>query len=223
MKILVVGGGGREHALVWKIAQSPQVQKIFCAPGNAGIAEMATCLPLKGEDLGALLDFALKEKIDLTVVGPESPLTLGLVDAFEKKGLKIFGVSKKAALLEASKDFAKRLMTKYRIPTAAYRSFTDPRQAMAYLDKIGAPVVVKADGLAAGKGVMVCQTLAEAKAAIELIMLDRAFGDAGNKILLEEYLTGEEASFLAFSDGKTVLPMPTSQDHKPIYDNDQGP
>jgi phosphoribosylamine--glycine ligase len=223
MKILVVGGGGREHALVWKIAQSPRVQKIFCAPGNAGIAEMATCLPLKGEDPGALLNFALKEKIDLTVVGPESPLTLGLVDAFEKKGLKVFGVSKKAALLEASKDFAKRLMTKYHIPTAAYRSFTDPRQAMAYLDKIGAPVVVKADGLAAGKGVMVCQTLAEAKAAIELIMLDRAFGDAGNKILLEEFLTGEEASFLAFSDGKTVLPMPTSQDHKPIYDNDQGP
>ena len=141
----------------------------------------------------------------------------------KKKGLKVFGVSKKAALLEASKDFAKRLMTKYHIPTAAYRSFTDPKQAMAYLDKIGAPVVVKADGLAAGKGVMVCQTMAEAKAAIELIMLDRAFGDAGNKILLEECLTGEEASFLAFSDGKTVLPMPTSQDHKPIYDNDQGP
>jgi phosphoribosylamine--glycine ligase len=223
MKILVVGGGGREHALVWKIAQSPRVHKIFCAPGNAGIAEWAACLPLKGEDTGALLDFALKEKIDLTVVGPESPLTLGLVDAFEKKGLKAFGVSKKAALLEASKDFAKRLMTKYHIPTAAYRSFTDPKQAMAYLEKIGAPVVVKADGLAAGKGVMVCQTLAEAKAAIELIMLDRAFGDAGNKILLEEYLTGEEASFLAFSDGKTVLPMPTSQDHKPIYDQDRGP
>jgi len=223
MKILVVGGGGREHALVWKIAQSPRVQKIFCAPGNAGIAELATCLPLKGEDTGALLDFALQEKIDLTVVGPESPLTLGLVDAFEKKGLKVFGVSKKAALLEASKDFAKRLMIKYHIPTGAYRSFTDPKQALAYLDKIGAPVVVKADGLAAGKGVMVCQTLAEAKAAIELIMLDRAFGNAGNKILLEECLTGEEASFLAFSDGKTVLPMPTSQDHKPIYDNDQGP
>jgi phosphoribosylamine---glycine ligase len=223
MKILVIGGGGREHALVWKIAQSPRVQKIFCAPGNAGIAELATCLPLKGEDTRALLDFALKEKIDLTVVGPETPLTLGLTDAFEKKGLNVFGVSKKAALLEGSKDFAKRLMTKYRIPTAAYRSFTDPRQAQAYLDKIGAPVVVKADGLASGKGVMVCQTLAEAKAAIELIMLDRAFGDAGNRILIEECLTGEEASFLAFSDGKTVLPMPTSQDHKPIYDNDQGP
>jgi phosphoribosylamine--glycine ligase len=223
MKVLIVGGGGREHALAWKIAQSPRVTKIFCAPGNAGIAELATCIPIKVEDTESLVALALREKVDLTVIGPEAPLTLGLTDLLEKKGLRVFGVSKKAALLEASKDFAKRIMVKYRIPTAAYRSFTDPRQAMAYLDKVGAPIVIKADGLAAGKGVMVCQTPAEARAAIELIMLDRAFGEAGNKVILEELLTGEEASFLAFSDGKNLLPLPTSQDHKPIYDNDQGP
>ena len=223
MKILIVGGGGREHALAWKIAQSPRVKKIFCAPGNAGIAELADCRPIPVEDTAGLVALALKEKIDLTVIGPEAPLTLGLADMLEKRGLQVFGVSKKAALLEASKDFAKRVMVKYHIPTAAYRTFTDPRQATAYLEKVGVPIVVKADGLASGKGVMVCQTQAEARAAIELIMLDRAFGDAGNKIILEEFLTGEEASFLAFSDGKNLLPMPTSQDHKPIYDNDLGP
>jgi phosphoribosylamine--glycine ligase len=223
MKVLVVGGGGREHTLVWKIAQSPKVSKIYCAPGNAGIGELAECLPIKADDIAGLVRFAQKEKIDLTVVGPEDPLTRGLVDALEQKGLKVFGPSKKAAILEASKDFAKRIMVKYHIPTADFKTFTDPQKALAYLEKVGAPIVVKADGLAAGKGVMVCQTKAEAKAAIELIMLDKAFGEAGNKLLLEECLVGEEASFLAFSDGRTVLPMPTSQDHKPIYDNDQGP
>ena len=223
MKILVVGGGGREHTLVWKISQSPRAPKIYCAPGNAGIAELAECLPIKADDLPALVEFAYQEKVDLTLVGPEDPLTKGIVDAFEKKGLRVFGPSRKAAILEASKDFAKRLMAKYHIPTAASKSFTDPKQALAHLGKVGAPIVVKADGLASGKGVMVCQTVAEAQAAIELIMLDKAFGEAGNKILLEEFLVGEEASFLAFSDGQTVLPMPSSQDHKPIYNNDQGP
>jgi phosphoribosylamine---glycine ligase len=223
MKILVIGGGGREHTLVWKIAQSPKVTKIYCAPGNAGIGELAECLPLKADDIEGLARFAFQEKIDLTVVGPEDPLTKGIVDVFEKKGLSIFGPSKKAALLEASKDFSKRLMVKYHIPTAAFKSFTDPKQALAHINKVGLPIVVKADGLAAGKGVMVCQTIAEAKAAIELIMLDKAFGEAGNRVILEEYLTGEEASFLVFTDGQNVLPMPSSQDHKPIYDNDQGP
>ncbi|MEW6188108.1 MAG: phosphoribosylamine--glycine ligase [Thermodesulfobacteriota bacterium] len=223
MKILVVGGGGREHALVWKIAQSPKVSKIYCAPGNAGIGELAECLPIKAGNIPELVRFACKEKIDLTVVGPEDPLTGGLVDALEKKGLKAFGPTKKAAMLEASKDFAKRILTKYHIPTAASRTFTEYKKALAYVGKMGAPIVVKADGLAAGKGVMVCQTVAEAKAAIEMILIDKAFGTAGDKVLLEECLIGEEASFLAFSDGRTVVPLPTSQDHKPIYDNDQGP
>jgi phosphoribosylamine---glycine ligase len=223
MKILVVGGGGREHTLVWKIAQSPKVSKIYCAPGNAGIGELAECLPIRADDLAGLVRFAQKEKIDLTVVGPEDPLTRGLVDALEKKGLKVFGPKKNAAVLEASKDFAKCIMAKYHIPTGSFKTFTDPEKALAHLEKVGAPIVVKADGLAAGKGVMVCQTKAEARAAIELIMFDKAFGEAGNKLLLEECLTGEEASFLVFTDGRTVLPMPTSQDHKAVYDNDQGP
>jgi phosphoribosylamine--glycine ligase len=223
MKILVVGGGGREHTLVWKIAQSPKVSKIYCAPGNAGIGRLAECLPIKADDIPALIRFAQAEKIDLTVVGPEDPLTKGLVDAFEKKGLRVFGPRKNAAILEASKDFSKRLMVKYQIPTGTFKTFTDIKRAMAYLQKTGAPLVVKADGLAAGKGVMVCQTVDEARKAIELIMRDKAFGEAGNKVLLEEYLTGEEASFLAFSDGRTVIPMPSSQDHKAIFDHDRGP
>ncbi len=223
MKILVIGGGGREHTLVWKIAQSPRVSKIFCAPGNAGIGRLAECLPIKADDIPALIRFAQAEKIDLTVVGPEDPLTKGLVDAFEKKGLRVFGPRKNAAILEASKDFSKRLMVKYQIPTGTFKTFTDIERAMSYLQKTGVPVVVKADGLAAGKGVMVCQTVDEARTAIELIMRDKAFGEAGNKVLLEEYLTGEEASFLAFSDGRTVTPMPSSQDHKAIFDHDQGP
>ncbi len=223
MKILVVGGGGREHTLVWKIAQSPKVSKIYCAPGNAGISELAECLPIKADDIAGLVRFAQKEKIDLTVVGPEDPLTKGLADALEKKGLKVFGPKKNAAVLEASKDFAKRIMTQYGIPTGFFKTFTDPKKALAHLEKVGAPIVVKADGLAAGKGVMVCQTKEEARAAIELIMFDRAFGEAGHKLLLEECLAGEEASFLVFTDGRTVSPLPTSQDHKAIYDDDQGP
>lgn len=223
MRILVVGGGGREHTLVWKIAQSPRVSKIYCAPGNAGIRELADCLPLKADDIEGLARFAEEAKIDLTIVGPEDPLTKGIVDTFQKKGLKIFGPSQKAAVLEASKDFSKRLMVKYHIPTGTFKSFTDPQKALTYLNQVGVPIVIKADGLAAGKGVMVCQTLDEAQAAIKLIMIDKAFGEAGKKVLVEECLFGEEASFLAFSDGKTVVAMPSSQDHKPIYDNDQGP
>ncbi len=223
MNVLVIGGGGREHALVWKIAQSPKVKKIYCAPGNAGIAGMATCVPVPAEDLEGLLGFAQKEKIDLTVVGPEAPLSQGVVDRFEDAGLRIFGASRKAAELESSKSFAKSLMKKHGIPTADGKAFTDVRKAEAYVRKIGAPVVVKADGLAAGKGVIVCKTVAEAVKGLKQIMVNRDFGDAGNRVVVEECLVGEEASFLAFTDGKTVLPLPSSQDHKPIFDHDQGP
>ncbi len=223
MKVLVIGGGGREHAIVWKIAQSPKVKKIYCAPGNAGIADLADCIPIGAEDIDKLVAFAKEEKIDLTVVGPEAPLVAGIVDIFEKKGLKVFGATKKAVEIESSKSFAKYLMEKYRIPTAEGRTFDSYKKAENYIRKMGAPIVVKADGLAAGKGVIVCATEKNAIDALNLIMIKRAFGDAGNKVLIEECLIGEEASFLAFTDGKTVLPLPSSQDHKPIYDNDKGP
>ncbi|MFH1075639.1 MAG: phosphoribosylamine--glycine ligase [Pseudomonadota bacterium] len=223
MKVLVIGGGGREHALVWKIAQSPKVKKIYCAPGNAGIAELATCLPINSGDINKLLEFAKKEKIDLTVVGPEDPLCKGIVDIFEKQGLKIFGANQKAAEIESSKSFAKYLLNKYGINTATGETFTSYKKAENYIHKMGAPIVVKADGLAAGKGVIVCETVSEAIDALKLIIKKRAFGDAGNKVVVEECLTGEEASFLAFTDGKSLLPLPSSQDHKAIYDNDQGP
>jgi phosphoribosylamine--glycine ligase len=223
MKVLVVGGGGREHALVWKLSQSPQVKKIFCAPGNAGIGLMATCVPIDAEDINALLTYALEHQIDLTIVGPEGPLSMGIVDAFEKKGLRIFGASRKAAEIESSKSFAKNIMLKYGIPTAKGKTFTSHKQAERYIRAVGAPIVVKADGLAAGKGVIVCKTVKQALDALNLIMVKRAFGDAGKKAVVEECLVGEEASFLAFTDGKTVLPLPSSQDHKPAYDNDEGP
>jgi phosphoribosylamine--glycine ligase len=223
MKVLVIGGGGREHALVWKIAQSPKVKKIYCAPGNAGIADLATCLPINSGDINKLVEFAKKEKIDLTIVGPEDPLCNGIVDIFEKEGLKVFGASQKAVEIESSKSFAKELMHKYGIHTAAGKTFTSYKKAENYIRKIGAPVVVKADGLAAGKGVMVCETVSKAIDALKLIIKKRAFGDAGNKVVVEECLTGEETSFLAFTDGKNLLPLPSSQDHKAIYDNDQGP
>ena len=222
MKILVIGSGGREHAFVWKIAQSPKVKKIFCAPGNAGIAEQATCVPIGAGEIDKLVQFAKKELIDLTVVGPEAPLAEGIVDIFEKEGLKIFGATKKAAEIESSKYFAKTLMDKYGIPTASGRVFTGYKKAESYIRKTGAPIVVKADGLAAGKGVIVCATVKQALTALKQIMIKRDFGDAGNKVVIEECLTGEEVSFLAFTDGKTVLPFPSSQDHKPIYDNDKG-
>jgi len=223
MKVLVIGGGGREHTLVWKIAQSPRVEKIYCAPGNAGIAELATCLPISSGDINKLIEFAQKEKIDLTIVGPEDPLCKGIVDIFEKQGLKIFGANQKAVEIESSKSFAKYLLNKYGINTATGETFTSYKKAENYIRKTGAPIVVKADGLAAGKGVIVCETVSKAIDAIELIMKKRAFGDAGDKVVVEEYLTGEEASFLAFTDGKNLLPLPSSQDHKAIYDNDRGP
>ncbi len=223
MNILVIGGGGREHALVWKLAQSPKANRIYCAPGNAGIAELATCVPIDAEDIDNLLAFAKENAIDLTVVGPEGPLAGGIVDVFEKNGLRIFGASKKAAEIEASKSFAKNLMKKYGIPTAEGKSFASYEKAAAYLRKQSAPIVVKADGLAAGKGVLVCKTIDEALDGLKRIMVDKVFGDAGKKVVIEECLKGEEASFLAFTDGETVLPLPSSQDHKRVFDNDEGP
>lgn len=223
MKILVVGGGGREHALVWKIAQSPLVDTLYCAPGNPGIAALAECVHIGADEIDALLDFALNEKIDLTIVGPEVPLTLGIVDRFQAAGLEIFGPSKAAAQIEGSKSFSKDLMAKYHIPTAAYRTFTDRDQAVAYIRQQGAPIVVKADGLAAGKGVIVALSEAQAITAIDDIMLDKVFGAAGSQVVIEEFMAGEEASFFAFTDGKNILPLASSQDHKRIFDNDEGP
>ncbi|MFH1581085.1 MAG: phosphoribosylamine--glycine ligase [Pseudomonadota bacterium] len=223
MKVLVIGSGGREHAFVWKIAQSPKVKKIYCAPGNAGMATAATCVPINAEDIDKLVSFAKDKKIDLTVVGPEGPLSAGIVDTFETEGLNIFGATKKAAEIESSKSFAKNLMNKYKIPTAIGRTFISYKKAESYMRKMGAPVVVKADGLAAGKGVIVCATVSEALRALKKIMIKKEFGDAGNKVVIEECLFGEEASFIAFTDGKTVLPLPSSQDHKAIYENDKGP
>lgn len=223
MKVLVVGSGGREHALVWKLSQSPLVKKIFCAPGNGGIAKLAECVDIKAGDIEALAAFAEKEKIDLTVVGPEDPLVKGIVDAFTEKGLRIFGPTKKAARLEGSKAFAKELMRKYNIPTADFAVFTDPEEAKHYVKQKGAPIVVKADGLAAGKGVIPARSIEEALEAIDLIMVKKAFGSAGEKIVIEEFLEGEEASYLVFSDGEHVVTFPSAQDHKPIYDDDKGP
>ncbi len=223
MKVLVIGSGGREHALVWKLNQSEKVSALFCAPGNAGIKKLATCINIPSGDIDGLLEFALKEGIDLTIVGPEDPLTNGIVDRFEENGLRIFGPSAAAAELEGSKVFSKDFLKKYSIPTAAYKVFSKPGAAKKYINKIGAPCVVKADGLAAGKGVIVAQTKDEAKKAVDLIMKDKAFGDAGNKLIIEECLQGEEASFIAFVDGEHVLPLPSSQDHKAVFEGDRGP
>lgn len=223
MKILVVGGGGREHAIVWKLAQSPLADEIYCAPGNAGIAQLADCVNIPAEDIDALLDFAQAEDIDLTVVGPEAPLSLGIVDKFCAAGRKIFGPSQSAALIEGSKELAKQIMAKYGIPTAKYASFTDKEQALAYVREQGAPIVVKADGLAAGKGVVVAETVAEAEQAVEDMLGGGAFGAAGAKVVIEEFLAGEEVSVLAFTDGHTVLPMVSAQDHKRVFDGDKGP
>jgi phosphoribosylamine---glycine ligase len=223
MKILVVGGGGREHALVWKIAQSPLVEKIFCAPGNPGIAGLADCVDIPADKIAALCDFALDQAIDLTVVGPEVPLTLGIVDLFQAAGLAIFGPSKAAAQLEGSKSFSKDLMARYGIPTAAYRTFTERDAAAAYIREQGAPIVVKADGLAAGKGVIVAESVEQALAAVDGIMLDKVFGAAGASVVIEEFMAGEEASFFAFTDGRNILPLASAQDHKRIFDGDQGP
>jgi phosphoribosylamine--glycine ligase len=222
MKVLIIGGGGREHALAWKIAQSPKVTELFCAPGNPGTAGVATNIDIPADDLDRLLAFALEQSIDLTVVGPEQPLVLGLADRFREKGLKVFGPSAKAAQLEGSKAFSKDLMQKYNIPTAAYAAFDDPDEARAYLKGKG-PQVVKADGLAAGKGVFVCVSEAEAVDAIGQIMNDKIFGDSGSRIIIEERMEGQEVSLLAFTDGTTVLPMEAAQDHKAVFDGDTGP
>ena len=223
MRVLVVGGGGREHALVWKLKQSPRLTKIYCAPGNGGIAGDAECVPIRADDLIGLRDFAVREKIDLTVVGPEAPLVSGIVDLFEETGLRAFGPSAKAALLEGSKVFAKETMTNYGIPTADFRVFREMAPALRYVRNLAGPCVVKADGLAAGKGVIVADDSAEAEAALRLIMEERAFGTAGEAVIIEERLEGEEVSVLAFADGQTVLPMVASQDHKRAGDGDTGP
>ncbi len=223
MKVLVIGSGGREHTLVWKIHQSPKVSKVYCAPGNAGTLSMAENVDIRADDINALVGFAESEGIDLTVVGPELPLTHGIVDEFEKKGLRIFGPNKKAAELEGSKGFTKDLLKKYDIPTASYSIFDSAGDAKRYIKEIGMPIVVKADGLAAGKGVIVCHEEKEAIKAIDSIMVEKVFGDAGDRVVIEEFLEGEEASFMVFTDGKSVLPMLSSQDHKAIYDGDKGP
>ena len=223
MNILVIGGGGREHALVWKIAQSPLVKKIYCAPGNPGIADLAECVNVAADDIDGLLALAQQLSIDLTVVGPEVALTLGVVDRFQAAGLEIFGPNQAAARIEGSKGFSKDLMAKYGIPTAAYRSFTDRDQAVAYIRRQGAPIVVKADGLAAGKGVIVAMTLEQAVTAVDEIMLDGVFGAAGSSVVIEEFMAGEEASFFAFTDGQNILPLASAQDHKRIFDHDEGP
>ncbi|MEI6208724.1 MAG: phosphoribosylamine--glycine ligase [Desulfuromonadales bacterium] len=223
MKVLVIGGGGREHALVWKISQSPLVTKIYCAPGNPGTEFLAENVPIAVDQLDRLLEFAYETKIDLTVVGPEQPLSLGIVDVFEAHGLKVFGPSKKAALIEGSKAFSKDLMHRYNIPTAAYGVFTDILEAEAFIDRTGSPIVVKADGLAAGKGVIIAQTRDEAVHAVRDMLSGSAFGTAGSRVVIEEFLTGEEASFLVITDGKRILPLASAQDHKAIFDGDQGP
>jgi phosphoribosylamine--glycine ligase len=223
MKVLVIGGGGREHAIVWKLSQSSRVDRIFCAPGNTGIAEIAECLDIKADDIDSLLNFAKYEGIDLTVVGPEVPLTAGIVDTFVKAERRIFGPDKSGARLEGSKVFAKDFMRKYGLPTAEYKTFTSYHHAEEYIRLKGAPLVIKADGLAAGKGVFVCETSDEAIDSLKLIMKENAFGNAGSKVVVEQCLKGEEASFMILTDSKTVVPLATSQDHKTIFDGDKGP
>jgi phosphoribosylamine--glycine ligase len=223
MKILVVGAGGREHALAWKLAQSERVQMVYVAPGNGGTARDARLQNVPITDLNALADFVEQNHIGLTVVGPEVPLAAGIVNLFRSRGLKVFGPTKEAAQLESSKDFAKAFMKRHGIPTADYETFADAAAAHAFVDAKGAPIVIKADGLAAGKGVVVAMTLEEAHAAVDHMLSDNAFGDAGARIVIEEFLAGEEASFIVMCDGKNVLPLATSQDHKRLQDNDQGP
>ncbi len=223
MRVLVVGSGGREHALVWKIAQSPRVEKVFAAPGNGGMAKNSECVNIGGSDIKGLIRFAKENKIDLTVVGPEAPLVDGIVDRFNEDGLKIVGPTKKAALLEGSKVFAKTFMKRHDIPTADFEIFTDSGQAISYLKEQNVPKVVKADGLAAGKGVIVAESLEESIGAVKLMLDEDGFGEAGKTVVIEEPLFGEEASFIALTDGKDVLPLASSQDHKRIYDNDKGP
>ncbi len=222
MKVLIVGSGGREHAIAWKVAQSPRVEKIYCAPGNAGIEEYAQCVDIGAMEFEKLAAFAKEEQIDLTVIGMDDPLVGGVVDVFEREGLRVFGPRKNAAVLEGSKAFSKDLMKKYGIPTAAYENFTDPKEALAYLETAKFPIVLKADGLALGKGVLICQDLEEAKAGVREIMEDKKFGSAGNTMVIEEFMTGREVSVLSFVDGKTIKTMTSAQDHKRAMDGDQG-
>ena len=223
MKLLVIGSGGREHAIAWKLAQSPKVQKVYVAPGNGGTATETGLENLPASDFSELIAFCKKEQIHLTVVGPEAPLAAGIVDAFQGAGLRIFGPTRAAAQLEASKDFAKQFMVRHRLPTAKHATFTNAGEAKAYVDKHGAPIVIKADGLAAGKGVVVASSLPEAKAAIDAALVEARFGAAGARVVVEEFLEGEEASFIVMSDGAHALPLATSQDHKRLKDGDQGP
>jgi len=223
MKILIVGSGGREHALAWKIAQSPMVKKLFCAPGNPGIAKVAKCVDIKTGNIDELYNFALKQKIDLTVVGPEDALAAGIVDKFQDGRLGIFGPSKRASIIEGSKVFAKTLMRKHGIPTADFKVFEDIKQAKKYAATCEFPLVIKADGLAKGKGVFVCKTLDDANKYLDDIMKGKIFGEAGNKVIIEEFLSGEEVSILAVTDGKTIVPLSSAQDHKAVYDGDKGP
>ena len=223
MKVLIVGGGGREHAIAWKISQSPKVSRLFCAPGNGGIASLAQCVPIKAMDIEGITSFAKSEGIDLAVVAPDDPLAAGMVDALEKAGVRAFGPVKAAAEIESSKVFSKNLMKKYGIPTAAYEVFDNADDALEYLRTCSYPTVVKADGLALGKGVIIAGNFDEAEKAVRSMMSDRIFGDAGNRVVIEEFLTGTEVSILAFTDGETLVPMISSQDHKRAMDNDMGP
>jgi phosphoribosylamine--glycine ligase len=222
MKVLIIGSGGREHTLAWKAAQSKKVDKIYCAPGNGGIAEYAECVPIGAMEFDKLTAFAKEKAVDLTIVGMDDPLVGGIVDAFEAEGLRVFGPRKNAAILEGSKAFSKDLMKKYGIPTAGYENFDSAKEALAYLETAKFPIVLKADGLALGKGVLICQNLEEAKAGVKTIMEDRQFGDAGNRLVVEEFMTGREVSVLTFVDGKTIRPMTSAQDHKRAKDGDQG-
>ncbi len=222
MKVLIVGGGGREHAIAASAAKSPKVDKIYCAPGNAGIGQIAECVPIGAMEFDKLAAFAKEQGIDFTIIGMDDPLAGGIVDVFEAEGLKVFGPRKNAAILEGSKAFSKDLMKKYHIPTAAYETFDDPKDALAFLETANMPVVLKADGLALGKGVLICNTLEEAKAGVKSIMEDKTFGSAGNRMVVEEFMTGREVSVLSFTDGKTIRIMSSAQDHKRAKDGDQG-
>ncbi|HIX15046.1 MAG TPA: phosphoribosylamine--glycine ligase [Candidatus Hungatella pullicola] len=222
MKVLIVGSGGREHAIAWKVAQSPKVEKIYCAPGNGGIAEYAECVPIGAMEFERLAEFAKDKEIDLTVIGMDDPLVGGIVDVFEREGLRVFGPRKNAAILEGSKAFSKDLMKKYNIPTAAYETFDSPKKALAYIETAKMPIVLKADGLALGKGVLICNTLEEAQAGVKTLMMDKQFGSAGDHIVIEEFMTGREVSVLSFVDGKTIKIMTSAQDHKRAKDGDQG-
>lgn len=223
MKVLVVGGGGREHAICWKLSKSSNVQKIYAAPGNGGIATIADCVNIAMDDLFGLANFAQEHEVDLTVVGPELPLTLGIVDEFESRGLKIFGPSREASMIEGSKAFAKQFMQKHHIPTASFKIFYEHFEALDFIKTASFPLVLKADGLAAGKGAVICRTINEASETVEKIMVQKVFGAAGLKLVVEEYLEGEEVTLMAFTDGKNIVPMLPSQDHKQVYDGDKGP